>query len=148
MPVTKEEVKIPRNGYFWRVQKAEKAISKDKGNPMLKLTCELVKEPPMLIDGEQVDVNGLVATKYLSPLTNKRTVNEFRESCEMPPIEEADLPNIEAGHYEGRIFHAIGSTNEEDQIDRDTKQPVINKLTGKPVRSSRLEIGRILTKNS
>lgn len=144
----KEEVHIPRNGYFWRIRKAEKALSREKNNPMLKLEVELCKEPPMIIDGESVDVNGLVATKYISPLTNIRTVNEFRESCEMEPITEADLANIEAGHYEGRVFHAIGQTVVEDQIDRETKQPVINKLTGKPVKSSKLEVGRVLTKNS
>lgn len=149
--MTKEEVKLPLSSYSWRVKESTKETSKSSGNPMLKLVCELVDEPPMLIDGDEVDVNGLEAVKYVSPLNEKglRTINDFRESCGFEDkITAADIPNIEAAHFTGRIFTALGSTKETDMEDRESKAPVINKLTGKPIRQSRLEIGRILTRNS
>jgi hypothetical protein len=146
----KEDIKIPLGSYAFKIKECKKDTSKSSGNPMLVVKAEVVNEGPMIVDGETVDINGLEGTKYIS-LTEKsiKTLNDFRESCGLEgKVGPADLSNVEPGHFEGRTFTALANTKEEDMVDRDTKQPVINKLTGKPIKSSRFEIGRILTANN
>lgn len=157
--MTKEEVKIPLASYTFRVKECTKEISKSSGNAMLKVLSELVDEPLMLVDEEQVDVNGLEPKpKYVAPLGEKdsqgnitytpkclKVINEFRKSCSMELITLADLSSLEPAHFVGRKFVALASSKSEPMVDRETKKEVINKLTGKPILSTSFEIGRVLT---
>lgn len=156
--IDKKDVKMGLASYTFRVKECTKEVSKSSGNQMLKVISELVDEPPVIIDGESVDVNGLEPKpKYISPLLEKdgngfvptkkckTAVNEFRRSCGMDEVDLNDLANIEPAHFVGRKFTALANTKTDVMKDRETGREVINKLTGKPILTSSFEIGRILT---
>lgn len=163
----KSEVKLPLASYTFKIKECSKEVSKASGNQMLKLSLELVDEPLMEIDGEQVDVNGLEPKpKYISPtaenvsgdpqkpvheFTQKclKTVNEFRKALIPPldPITKDDLANIDTTHFLGRKLVMLASSKTEPMVDQVTKREVVNKLTGKVIMNTNFECGRILTAN-
>lgn len=154
----KNQVKFPFNTYILRVKECTKEISKGSGNAMLKVIAEVVDEPPMRVDGEEVDVNGYEPkAKYVSPIVEKlstgemeitdkclKAINDFHASLGIDNITKADIPNIEPAHYVGRKFQALMETRMEAMVDRETKKELTNKITGQPITSPVTEIGRLV----
>lgn len=155
----KTEVKIPFDTYWFRIKEATWEISKKNGNKMFKLITELVETPPLNVDGEEVDVNGLEPKPtYIAPVMESHpggthlvttkclnNVNNFRQNLR-PPLDRItaeDVVNIEPAHFVGRKFVATASTKQGTLKNPETGQDVINKLDGKPIQTFTFEVGRI-----
>lgn len=145
--VDNKPVVVPMNVYKLRVQDCKFGESKSSKKPMYTLECELVDNPPIVIDGKPVDVNGLTTFKYAS-LTPEAFGNlgQLHKSMGLPTnltfTEVAANPNPNL--YIGRTFRALCGSKAKPVINEVTGTPVLHPDTQQPIINYSLEIKQVI----
>lgn len=138
-------IRLKKQVYKFRISECAEQTSQKEGNRMLVSTCEIVENPPVMVDGQEVDVNGIEITNYTT-LTPKALffVNQFQKALGLPELTDEDLPNVQASNYIDLKFYAIAEGKEVPVLDEE-KKPIINPYTGKAATQTQRRIIQFMT---
>ncbi len=135
--------RVPRDKYRLRIMEAEFKQAKTKTN-FYEFKCELINNPPIIVDGETIDVNGISGTKrfYLTPKTLSRFGALHKQiglplTLTLAQIIAAPNPTV----YVGSVFNAICQTTDSPQLKEDGT-PLLDS-EGNQIVYSKFEIGDV-----
>lgn len=143
--INKYDVRIPGHiAYDLKVKTGEKKLSTQKQTPHHHLECEIINAVPLDVDGQQVDINGIIIYKDVY-LTDKsiRFINEFRRACGMEEIDVNDIHRDSSQLYVGKVFKCSINSSLEPRVDKVTKVALMDPYTRKAVTDIKREIGTI-----
>lgn len=131
--VAEMNVKLPRNSYKLRCVKCELGKSK-KGDFQLIQEYEIFNANPLMVDGQQVDINGVKLKNWQTLTTNSIDFfNLNRNSLGLPPVRFADKDTINPKDYMGLEGAAVCESESSEMKNEVTGEPIVNPHTNLPV---------------
>lgn len=127
--------KVPKARYQLRVLEPKFEISKDAGNPMIVLDCEILGHDGIGtvndFDGTPCEVAGMKCTSriMLTPKTLNQAFDLFDRLGNK--VDEFDVENPDVTWLKGLVFDAIVSSSERVSYGAD-KKPILD-ADGKPI---------------
>ena len=148
-------IRLLKNSYSFRIIDVEFKYSAKTNNPMIQLTCELVKPETIKIGNEVFKCAGM-KTSFFLVLIEKQLgrIKEFYRKLELPMgIINEEAPDLDI--YRGLGFDAIAYSEEQkakvENLDPDTGEVTegnaILDHEGKPIKRYQLRLDTILRRN-
>lgn len=138
--------KIPRDRYTLKIRQAEIKVGQtgDK-NKYIECGCELTDNPPVIIDGEEVDINGVTGVKRFF-LTEKslNRLGKLHKQLGLPLNFTLNqlLESPNTSMYVGGKFNAIVMTTLEAQ-KKENGAPLLDS-DGNQIIYRRIDIGDVV----
>lgn len=143
--------RTPKKLYYLRCISAEHAFGKQSEEPMHVTRWEIIKPESVEIEvpGEEepqvIKTVGISVTEYFSysPKALAMTKDRLRVLGLEMPEDPHNPTDEETKQFLGVVMGAICYSTEENQIDEETKTPIIDPKTEKPMVRYQTNIGQV-----
>lgn len=129
-----KSARIPLDKYKVSVLEAKKGKT-EKGDPKIVLDLEFKGNPPINVEGNEVDINGVKLTKH-SVCTEKalKYFNKERRALGLPVINSvAEFDNLDVLDYKRMEGWAICSAKSVEKKNDVTGEVIMNPYTNEPM---------------
>lgn len=127
--VADNSIKLPMGVHPVRFLEVELTNSKRTGNNMLMIKAEIIQEKPLMIQGNEVSIKGLMLAPLYLVLTQKACANQYtglfklQRLLNVPPgvVIEGELSTIDKlkESFTGAEFNALIKTEDNSPTNED-----------------------------
>lgn len=140
--------RIPRDRYTLKIIEAEFTTSREKKTPYFNFKVELVGNSPIVIDGQEVDINGITGNKSVwlteKTFSRKGGIGSLHKQLDLPlniTLNQV-LAQPNTTMYVGGKFNAVCRTVDDPQ-KKDNGEPLLDSA-GQQIVYSKFDVGDIV----